>query len=101
MNHHLVPAPARISPGKQSLNWLLERKVKSALLGLIVHTLKEVNEQLQKGRIFSKTSVSRVSLATEVEKLQALVEKACLARLYRSQPRREIVRNLMETIIFF
>jgi uncharacterized protein len=30
----------------------IERKVKSAPLGLIVHTLKEVNEQLQKGHYF-------------------------------------------------
>ncbi|MEI8633544.1 HEPN domain-containing protein [Vibrio sp. PP-XX7] len=30
----------------------IERKVKSAPLGLIVHTLKEVNEQLQKGHFF-------------------------------------------------
>ncbi|MEI8634189.1 hypothetical protein P4S72_23395 [Vibrio sp. PP-XX7] len=32
----------------------IERKVKSAPLGLIVHTLKEVNEQLQKGHFFFK-----------------------------------------------
>ncbi|MEI8633593.1 nucleotidyltransferase domain-containing protein [Vibrio sp. PP-XX7] len=30
----------------------IERKVKSAPLGLIVHTLKDVNEQLQKGHYF-------------------------------------------------
>ncbi|QMV14122.1 HEPN domain-containing protein [Vibrio spartinae] len=30
----------------------IDRKVKSAPLGLIVHTLKEVNEQLQKGHYF-------------------------------------------------
>ncbi|CAM3524123.1 HEPN domain-containing protein [Vibrio aerogenes] len=32
----------------------IERKVKSAPLGLIVHTLNEVNEQLQKGHYFFK-----------------------------------------------
>ncbi|SHO57039.1 HEPN domain-containing protein [Vibrio quintilis] len=33
---------------------LIDRKVKSAPLGLIVHTLQDVNEQLQKGHYFFK-----------------------------------------------
>ncbi|SHE62545.1 hypothetical protein [Vibrio gazogenes] len=45
---------------------LIDRKVKSAPLGLIVHTLEEVNEQLQKGHYFFTDNglVSSLKLAT-------------------------------------
>ncbi|SHO57936.1 HEPN domain-containing protein [Vibrio quintilis] len=66
----------------------IERKVKSAPLGLIVHTLQDVNEQLQKGHYFFKDIRTEGILLFDANK-KALAEPGDLT----DEERREVAQG--------